>query len=62
MIESFIELKLTENNRYKILLESINEIVWTANLTTNKFEIIGKRSDTSAYNNTELTSLIDYAE
>lgn len=62
MSESLYELNFTENNKYKLLLESINEIVWKADLATYELVIIGKFNDLSGYSNIELTSLIDYVD
>jgi len=62
MIESLHELDLLGNNKYKLLLESINEIVWEANITTQRLEIIGKLNNLSGYNNKEITSLLEYAD
>lgn len=62
MSESLYKLNATENNEYKLLLESINEIVWKADLATYELVLIGKFNDISGYNNMELTSLNDYAD
>lgn len=50
------------SKKYKLILESINEIVWEANLITHKLEIIGGFNNFSGYDNTEITSLMDYAD
>jgi len=62
MSEALYELHLIEDNKYKFLLELMNEIVWEVNLTTHKLEIIGKSNDLSEYNNTDLDTLLDYAD
>jgi len=62
MSESLYELNISGNNKYKQLLESINEIVWEFNLATQKVEIIGKFSDLSGYDSEELVSLLDFAD
>lgn len=51
-----------DNNKYKLILESIIEIAWEVNLTTHKFQVIGGFNNFSEFNNTEITSLMDYAD
>jgi len=51
-----------DNNKYKLILESISEIVWEVNLTTHELQIIGGFNNFSEFNDTEITSLTDYAD
>lgn len=51
-----------DNNKYKLILESISEIVWEVNYTTHKLQIIGGFNNFSEFNNTEIISLMDYAD
>lgn len=62
MNKTLFEPNLMDNNKYKLILESINEIVWEVNLTTHKLEVIGGYNNFSEYIDTEITSLIDYAD
>jgi PAS domain-containing protein len=62
MNKSFVESNFTDNNKYKLILESINEIVWEANLTTFKLQIIGEFNNFAGYTNSEIISLMDYAD
>jgi len=51
-----------DNNKYKLILDSISEIVWEVNLTTHKLQIIGGFNNFLEFNNGEITSLMDYAD
>ncbi|MEL7647157.1 MAG: EAL domain-containing protein [Sedimentibacter sp.] len=52
---------LTENN-CKLILQSISEIVWAVDLSTNKLQILCGHNNLLDYNNSEVTSLMDFAE